>query len=117
MVGTMDMERIEAKAVAEPVSSNTHIEMANRSIILPNSDRHCPETSNMKFVLSSGERRPDGDMKSWGRGVASDRESSNDMESADMGSASEDCADEDFDGMDWTGGIFVSELIVAMFPE
>jgi hypothetical protein len=39
------------------------------------------------------------------------------MESADMGSVSEDCADEDFDGMDWTGGIFVSEFIVAMFPE
>lgn len=54
MVGTMEMASTEAKMVAEPVLSSTHIDIANRSIILPNSEMPCPATSSTKSRDSSG---------------------------------------------------------------
>ena len=54
MVGTMEMASTEAKMVAEPVSSSTHIDIANRSITLPNSEMPCPATSSTKSRDSSG---------------------------------------------------------------
>ena len=47
MVGTIAAASTEAKTVADPVSSSTHIDMANRSIMLPNRDSPCPMTSRM----------------------------------------------------------------------
>ena len=48
MVGTMEMASTEANTVAEPVSSSTHIDMAKRSIILPNSEIPWPATNSTK---------------------------------------------------------------------
>ena len=54
IIGTNDMARMDANAVAEPVSSSTHIDMAKRSIMLPNSEMPCPATSRMKLRERSG---------------------------------------------------------------
>ncbi len=54
MVGTMEMASTEAKMVAEPVSSSTHIDIANRSITLPNSEMPCPATSSTKSRTAAG---------------------------------------------------------------
>jgi len=54
IVGRMLAVRMEANAAAEPVSSSTHMDMANRSIRLAKSDMPRPATSRRKSRVRRG---------------------------------------------------------------
>ena len=63
MVGMTDAVRMDAKAAADPVSSRTHIDIAKRSMRLPNREMPRPARSRAKLRERRGSdwgaRRPE----------------------------------------------------------